>query len=652
MKQHETKKKGETKKTNPTSNSLAKNAKSQYALEMYESLFDYTDDAIYILDKDARFIMVNRGAEEMYGYTLQEFIGKTPANVSAPGKNDLNFVALKLKDAFNGKPQQIDFWGLRKNGEVFPKIVKLYPGHFKGEKVVTAFAIDITDRKRDEEELRKRYVYEKIISTINALAINPGEVDTFIDRCLQVIGKSLQLSRVYLFKYDNIDESLCNTHEWVNNNITSEKDNLQDIPCLEFNSWMDNLKANRVINITSVDEVKEDNLRELLRSQKIQSLLVVPMFSAKQLKGFIGFDECDYKRVWEDSDINLLRSVAQNIGRSIDHHSSIHKLTESQRSLESLYNLLRSVSDNLTDMLWAKDMNKNYIFANKAICTDLLKATNTDEPLGKNDLYFATRERKAHPTDPQWHTFGEVCQDSDQVVIDTGKPGQFDEYGNVSGKFLYLDVHKSPLFNEQGEMIGVVGSARNVTHEKTMQEKLQQSEEKYRYIIQNISEGIVNLNLHGKILHVNKALVDIAQVPVEKIINRNVIKLVKELVQFSEVPQILQKVKIGLSGKTLEPFELTYKQKVLEISVSFNKNTKTITGIIRDITKRKREEEELKMYREKLEYLVAERTTELSEKNKELERFNDLFVGREFRIKELKTQIADLKKLIKSQDDN
>lgn len=60
--------------------------------------------------------------------------------------------------------------------------------------------------------------------------------------------------------------------------------------------------------------------------------------------------------------------------------------------------------------------------------------------------------------------------------------------------------------------------------------------------------------------------------------------------------------------------------------------------------RRKIAEKELENYKGKLEDLVKERTMELEEKNQELERFNQLFIGREFRIKELKEKIAKLEK--------
>lgn len=78
-----------------------------------------------------------------------------------------------------------------------------------------------------------------------------------------------------------------------------------------------------------------------------------------------------------------------------------------------------------------------------------------------------------------------------------------------------------------------------------------------------------------------------------------------------------------------------------------------LIGIFTDITESKRIERELELHRNQLERLIQERTTELKEKNeelistnKELQRLNQLFVGREFRIKELKNKISSLQKEI------
>ena len=64
-----------------------------------------------------------------------------------------------------------------------------------------------------------------------------------------------------------------------------------------------------------------------------------------------------------------------------------------------------------------------------------------------------------------------------------------------------------------------------------------------------------------------------------------------------------------------------------------------VEGLIMDITKQVIAEKELNNYRENLEEMVNARTLELQTKNEELEKYNELFVGREFRIKELKEKL-------------
>ena len=50
-------------------------------------------------------------------------------------------------------------------------------------------------------------------------------------------------------------------------------------------------------------------------------------------------------------------------------------------------NFLKLISKHLPDMLWAKDLEGNYLYANESICKNLLMA-KTNEVIGKNDIYF------------------------------------------------------------------------------------------------------------------------------------------------------------------------------------------------------------------------------------------------------------------------
>jgi PAS domain S-box-containing protein len=120
----------------------------------YRGLFNSVIDAIYILDSNSLFIDVNDGALLMYGYERDEFIGRTPEFLSADGMNDIEDTVNKINKAFNGELQRFEWWGRRKNGQIFPKEVVLIKGSYFGKDVVIATGRDITERKADEKKLK------------------------------------------------------------------------------------------------------------------------------------------------------------------------------------------------------------------------------------------------------------------------------------------------------------------------------------------------------------------------------------------------------------------------------------------------------------------------------------------------------------------
>ncbi|MFH0735278.1 MAG: PAS domain S-box protein [bacterium] len=129
--------------------------KALYESEInFKGLFNSVLEAIYIQDENGVFIDVNEGAVKMYGYEREYFIGKDPSFISAPNKNDLAKVTQAVKKAFNGENQKFEYWGLKKNGEIFPKEVSLYKGKYFGKDVIIAVAQDITERKQAELIIR------------------------------------------------------------------------------------------------------------------------------------------------------------------------------------------------------------------------------------------------------------------------------------------------------------------------------------------------------------------------------------------------------------------------------------------------------------------------------------------------------------------
>jgi len=129
--------------------------KYRSSVETFHNLFDSISDAVYIQDSKGHFLEVNCGAVEMYGYDQSYFIGKKPQALAAPGKVDTDTMKTHITKALEGETQNFEWWGKRKNGEIFPQEIVISNGSYFGEDAVITIARDISERYEAEEELRK-----------------------------------------------------------------------------------------------------------------------------------------------------------------------------------------------------------------------------------------------------------------------------------------------------------------------------------------------------------------------------------------------------------------------------------------------------------------------------------------------------------------
>ena len=162
-------------------------------------------------------------------------------------------------------------------------------------------------------------------------------------------------------------------------------------------------------------------------------------------------------------------SLDHSMQMVIDRCEKIEKQLEEEITLlteevAAYKGMLNSIAETIPDMFWCKDLHGNYVFANTAIRTGLLFDHN---PLGKNDLQLSMKAKEIFGANN--HTFGEVCGNSDAVVIEKTmlgtfkkEDGRFLESGKVRGKMLYLEVFKAPWI-VNGELRGVVGTGRDLT---------------------------------------------------------------------------------------------------------------------------------------------------------------------------------------------
>jgi PAS domain S-box-containing protein len=137
---------------NATNISIAEND----MLNQVEAIFQFATEAILITDNQGKIIRVNPSTEMMFGYTADEFIGQ-PIEILIPSR--LTERHMKHRQNFSECPHarsmgaNLDLFAKRKDNSEFPVEVSLSPYSNSQGSFVIAFIIDITIRKKAENQL-------------------------------------------------------------------------------------------------------------------------------------------------------------------------------------------------------------------------------------------------------------------------------------------------------------------------------------------------------------------------------------------------------------------------------------------------------------------------------------------------------------------
>jgi PAS domain S-box-containing protein len=164
----------------------------------------------------------------------------------------------------------------------------------------------------------------------------------------------------------------------------------------------------------------------------------------------------------------IVGTIAAVIGtyystRKLDRALSLRAQMEKKLALER--NVLRTVTDNIPDSIFAKDTDGRYLLANKAFAT-LHGMKSPDELLGKTvfDLFPKERAITLTADDMKVMRSGGASMESERTAID------------AQGIVKVLHTTKVPLIDKGDAVVGIVGLHRDITRRKEAEQKLRQSE--------------------------------------------------------------------------------------------------------------------------------------------------------------------------------
>ncbi|ADH87228.1 PAS domain S-box protein [Desulfurivibrio alkaliphilus] len=151
-------------------------ASLQVSEARYRTIFNAPSDAIFIHESPSgRITDVNRAMLAMYGFSYEEALSLTVADVSANvPPYTMEEAGRKITAAINQGPQRFEWHARRKNGELFWSEVSLRLASFNDQQFVIAVVRDIHDRKMAEQALAN----EKERLAITLQSIGDGVITT------------------------------------------------------------------------------------------------------------------------------------------------------------------------------------------------------------------------------------------------------------------------------------------------------------------------------------------------------------------------------------------------------------------------------------------------------------------------------------------
>jgi len=178
------------------------------------------------------------------------------------------------------------------------------------------------------------------------------------------------------------------------------------------------------------------------------------IWNGKEIIGYISMDNLTTKGSITEQQSRLLRLFASTIGYLTTRQRAEQKLRESK----SKYKMLL---ENIPQRVFLKDRDSFYVSCNENYARDL--GISRKEIIGKTDYDFYS------------HELAEKYRTGDRRIVDSGEEEDFEEPHIQNGQEIIVHLVKTPVKDEQGNIIGVLGVFGDITERTKAEEELKQA---------------------------------------------------------------------------------------------------------------------------------------------------------------------------------
>ncbi len=552
--------------------------------ETYRNLFQNAQVGLFRTRiSDGMIIESNDSLAEMFGYQNRtDIIGKLVISKNYVDHNRRSEMLEEIKTKGSIRNFVARFYSKKGHIIWINFSARIYPD----QGWIEGVAENISARKKYEQELKIRLTFEHLQMRLLEKAIVVEDMEAFQYECMKDIGETLQVSRAYIFEYDPNNDSYTNTIEWCAPGIRPVINEMQDIAAKSVKWWSERLTSGKKIIFSNVDEVPDENSRTFLQDQDIKAVWVVPLFVSGKFYGFFGLDDCLQHRQWWSRDVSgILQSIPRILTDVIERINAEEALQKSEAFQKSIIECvpipLLGLDTEAKVQIWNAAAER--VFGWKA--AEVIGKPNPVIPLERSKEY-----------------------EDNLMTLKSGKHifGMELKRKTKSGKILDISLAAAPVYNNQGRVVGIMATLEDITERKQAEARLRDSEERYRLLLESSMDAIMQSVPDGRILSANQAACEMFGMTEEEICSAGRAGLVDQSdIRVKEL--VDQRARHGRAQGEMTFIRADGTRFPAEVSSSIfytSKGELRSSLIIRDITNRKKAEQELKESEERFKLYV------------------------------------------------